>query len=210
MTVIIASLLGGALLFAALYFVIINILYKKENEKLFSVGNTFIYEVGARPIVVKGFLLVSLLCVFSAHLVFAIYHFNPSTVVLTILSAVIAFAIMALTFVRFNLLKERLFLDVGLLLTVFASSGVEAYYSFQIYEKTDFMKLEPLFAMIISLLILVTVVVIILHKRLFDLRNIMNTEGKRLSFIPLAFFEWLSILLSIISLVPILLISVIV
>lgn len=210
MTIIISSLLGGSILFAVLYFVIINILYKKENEKLFSVGNTFIYEVGARPMVVKGFLLISLLAVFSAHLVFAIFNFNPSTVVLTILSAVIAFAIMALTFLRFNLLKERLFLDVGLLLTVFASSGVEAYYSFQIYEKTDFMKLEPLFAMIISLLLFAATLIIIFHRRLFDLRNIYRAEGERVSFIPLAFFEWLSIVLTIFSLVPLLLVSFIV
>ena len=88
-----------------------------------------------------------------------------------------------------------------------ALSGVEAFYSYYLYK--TYLDNYALASMIVSIVLAFILLLIVFNPKLFDLQNKKNDDGSfsRKKFIFLAFSEWLLYPGMILSLVPILLIT---
>ena len=124
-----------------------------------------------------------------------------------ILVVLTVFCLATLPFVSLSKLKEHFYLYFGALLCMLALSGVEAFYSYYLYK--TYLDNYALASMIVSIVLAFILLLIVFNPKLFDLQNKKNDDGSfsRKKFIFLAFSEWLLYPGMILSLVPILLIT---
>lgn len=209
MTIILVSLLAASLLFYFCYLFSIEIIYKRENNRLIDFRNTFVYEGASKFPITKGFLFASLLTTLGAYIFYSVKCFDVSMITMTVFVAALSFCIGAAPFVRFTLYREHLYLDVGLLLFLFAVGGIQTYYSFNLYMRSEFTNTYCLISLIVSAIILLISLVFVFAPRLFDLKTIATEKGEmRKQIIPLALLEWTSSIFIIASLIPLILLSV--
>lgn len=198
-------------LFESTFFLSLGLIYNSIEKKNLRILNTFIFETTPsfkeKNGVLNYFLFFSLLVNAFPFIFYASRNINVYSVSMMILAVLTIFCLATLPFVSLNKLKEHFYLFFGALLCMLALSGVEAFYSYYLYK--TYLDNYALASMIVSIVLAFILLLIVFNPKLFDLQNKKNDDGSfsRKRFIFLAFSEWLLYPGMILSLVPILLIT---
>lgn len=204
--------LSVSLLFEGSFFFALSLIYKAMEKKNLRFVNTFLFEV------VPGFkqkygyidilLLFGIVITIAPYVYYGAYHFNTSTMMIMILSVLLAFCLSTLPFIPLNKLKEHYYIALGGLVSVLALYVMEGYYCIRLYRL--YQDTLELVAMIMAFAIALLILIAVFNPKLFDLRNEKNDNGEmvRKKFIFLSFVEWMLYPSSILALVPILLVSI--
>ena len=198
-------------LFIGAFFFALSLIYKAQEKKRLRFTNTFLFEVTPRfnekYNFVNFLLFFGLTVCYFPYIYYVIYNMNTSSVTIMILSVILLFCLAALPFISLSKLREHYYLALGGLVCLLALLVMEGYYCFRMYRL--YMDDMQLTAMIVAFSLAVLVLVAIFNPKLFDLKNQKTDSGtyKRKNFIFLAFTEWMLYPFMILSLVPMLLIS---
>ena len=208
--VVLLALLVGVI-FDLSYFFFIQFIQKRINKKTAKIANTFLYEITPKfsesTSFVNYVLLFGIAVTIFPFIYYLIYNFNNYSLGMAIAAILLAFCLCCIPFIGLNKLREHLYLDVGAIVLLAALIGVESLYMVSLYRL--YRGIYQLIAMIVALVLFASVLVLIINPKLFDLKNEMDEEGnpKRKRIIFLALSEWLLYPLSLLSLVPLILIS---
>ena len=208
--VFLAFALGAFFELSYLFF--IQFLYKAKNKKVARIANTFLYEITPKFYEKTSFinyiLIFGVLVLLFPFIYLLIERVNTYSVTLFIIETILIFCLICIPFIGLDKLREHLFLDLGAIVASLALTGMESFYTFQLYRL--YRDNYQLAAMIVSLVLFVFVLALIINPKLFDLKNDMDEQGNpsRKKIIYLALSEWLLYPIAILSLIPLLLVSV--
>ena len=210
---ILASLIV-AFLFEGAFFLTLAMIYQSKEKKALRILNTFAFETAPGFKEKNGFINYLFIFALAVNVFpFAFYlseAVNTYTVIMAVLAVLAMFCLGALPFISLNKLKEHFYLDLGAIVCLLVLFGFEAFYSFYAYKYSDYTYNYALAAMIISIFLAVILLVPVCNPKLFDLKNEKNIDGtySRKSIIFLAFTEWMLYPLGLLSLLPLLLITI--
>ena len=198
-----------SLLFEGSFYFSLQLIYKSIEKKSFSIRNTFMFEVTPGFKDKNGFMnymfLAGVIVSIAPYLYLAFKNANTFTVIIGVLSILLAFCLVLLPFISFIRLREHFYLSLGALVTLFSILVMESYYGFHLYKYY----LDELYLTsgIVGASLALIALIGIVNPKLFDLKNEVDESGqiKRKKFIFLAFTEWMMYPLSILALVPMLL-----
>lgn len=199
-------------IFEGTYFFFLQYLQKVKNKKTARIANTFLFEITPRFSEKTSFVNYVLLFGVAVSLFPFIYYLTENvqtySVTIMIIAILLIFSLACIPFIGLDKLREHLMLDVFALVLLIGLSGMEAFYSFQLYRL--YLDEYQLASAIVSLVLLVLVLVLIINPKLFDLNNEMDENGnpRRKKVIYLALTEWLLYPISILTLIPLLLLSI--
>ena len=199
-------------LFESTFFLSIGLIYQSIEKRRLRILNTFIFETipnfKEKNGILNYFLFFSLLINLFPFIFYAANNINVYSVAIMIVSILAIFCLGAIPFVSLNKIREHFYLFLGALVSLLAVVGVEAFYSFYIYK--TYIDNYALAAMIVSTFLAAILLGMVFNPKLFDLTNKKNEDGtySRKSFIPIAFNEWLLYLIAILTLLPIVLITI--
>lgn len=209
---ILTSLLVS-ILFEAIFFVGLVLIYKANEKKALRILNTFVFEVTPgfkeKNSFLNYFLIFALLVNIFPFIFLLSQSSNSYTIMMSILITLVSFCLGSLAFVSLDKLREHFYLDLGALACLVALFGIEIFYSHFMYKHSGYINNFDLAAMIISIIFTAFMLVPIFNPKLFILKNKQNEDGSysRKNFIFLAFIEWMMYIIGLLSLVPIFLIT---
>ena len=216
MTYILIALLAASIILLGSYIFAINIIYKKSNNSLYDMRNTFIYEVAPHyktALFSINFLLyLSLASTLVGVILFASRYIDVLPVFLVIASLIYLVSLGFISQISLNKLKEHLYLSMGSIIGLFASSGLLTYLSYSLLRLYDYQNVTLIISLVVSGLILLGALIVILNPKIFNLKMETNEKGEtvRPRTITLAYSEWTLLLLSITITVPLILISTVI
>ena len=199
-------------IFEGTYFFFLQYLQKAKNKKTARIANTFLFEITPKFSEKTSFVNYVLLFGVAVSLFPFIYYLTENvqtySVTIMIIAVLLIFSLACIPFIGLDKLREHLMLDVFALVLLIGLSAMEAFYSFQLYRL--YLDEYQLASAIVSLVLLVFVLVLIINPKLFDLNNEMDESGnpRRKKIIYLALTEWLLYPISILTLIPLLLLSI--
>ena len=199
-------------IFEGTYFFFLQYLQKVKNKKTARIANTFLFEITPRfsekTSFVNYVLLFGVAVSLFPFIYYLTYNIQTYSVTIMIIAVLLIFSLACIPFIGLDKLREHLMLDVFALVLLIGLSGMEAFYSFQLYRL--YLDEYQLASAIVALFLLVLVLVLIINPRLFDLNNEMDENGnpRRKKVIYLALTEWLLYPISILTLIPLLLLSI--
>ena len=204
--------IGLSFLLEFSYFFFIQYIQKVSNKKVARIANTFLYEITPKFYEKTSFinyvLLFGIIVSLFPFIYYIVYTLNAYSVSMTIIAIILMFALATIPFLGLDKLREHLFLDIVALVLLIALFGLEAFYGFQTYRL--YINYYALAAMIVALLLFAFVLLMTINPKLFDLKNDIDEQGNshRKKIIYLALTEWMLYPLSILSLVPLLLLTI--
>ena len=202
-----------SILFEVTFFLSLGLIYQSIEKKALRITNIFIFEVTPGFKEKKSFINYIFLFALLVNLFPFIFYLsktvNAYTVSMAVFSTLAIFCLASIPFISINKLREHLYLDLGVLVSLLALFGFEAFYSFNIYKYSEYTYNYALASMIISIVLALFILVAILNPKLFDFKNEQNEDGtySRKKFITLAFVEWMIYPLGILSLLPLFLLT---
>ena len=200
-----------SILFEGTYFLSLGLIYQSLEKKNLRIFNTFIFEATPsfkeKNSFLNYFFIFALLVTVFPFVFYAANNIQSYTIIIMVLSVLAGFCLAAIAFVSLDKLREHLYLDLGALTSLFALVSVEAFYSISLYKM--YANGYFLAAMIVAIFLALIILLGVFNPKIFDLKNKQNEDGSysRKKFIFLAFTEWMLYPISILTLVPLFLIT---
>ena len=204
--------IGLSFVFETSYLLFIQYIQRIRFKKSARLANTFPFEITPKFNEKTSFINYVFLFGLAVSLFPFIYYLTQNvhsySISLMILAVLLIVALAIIPFIGLDKLREHLILDVSALILLVSLYAMEALYAHHLYKLSNY-NLE-LAAMIVAIVFAVIVLVLIINPKLFDLKNNVDEQGNptRKKVIFLAVTEWLLYPLSILTLVPMLLLSI--
>ena len=198
------ALLALSVLFLITFYVAGTFVFNKNNpDDTYDIRNHFSFELwikkGHQGVFIDVFMLLSATIFAANYILFSIKNFSVLNIFNAVLTLLIAFSVISITYLPLSKLKERCILSIILITGTTILNALEIYESFTLIRQYENNLLY--IPLVISAVIVIIGIIAIFYPKLFDFGMEKNEEGvmKRPSFFPLAFFEWLLIFTYLLS-----------